>query len=208
MRSKLFVVVGAALVGLGVVAAVRFGLREYHAAQVVKRCNTLRPGMTRDQVLAIMGETPHEARFLWQGNKKTRLAFSARWAASTFPSCVIDDGTEQVDEVTCDDTHQGQPQTNFGILKTELAALNVDHPVADMEKNFAGGDKRFIGIYGYALSCPGVPDEAHDLTVTHGIKPIHGTSDALESPEYAALQEKAMSYARTYNQALLKKFGR
>jgi hypothetical protein len=91
------------------------------------------------------------------------------------------------------------------IVKTELASLNLQNPESDLEKNFIHGDKRFIGIYGFVLYCPGTQGVSYDFIKQYGIRTIDGTSDALENEEHIALQRAAIKYAERYNQELLRK---
>lgn len=74
-----------------------------------------------------------------------------------------------------------------------------------VERNFAHGDKRFIGIYGFALYCPGLKDVGYDFIKEYGIRTIHGTSDMIEGEEHGNLIGIARRYAEVYNQELLKK---
>lgn len=99
----------------------------------------------------------------------------------------------------------GIQTSQTAILKTELQSLNLQNPKEDLERNFAHGDMRFIGIYGFALYCPGVDKAIYNLVGRYGIRPIHGTSDAIERGEYGDLINLAIEYARSYNQELLKK---
>lgn len=93
--------------------------------------------------------------------------------------------------------------TNVDILKIELSKLDLKNPENDLQKNIENGDTRFIGIYGYTLSCPGAI-ELGGKYYPHGIKPIAGTSDAIESDEHSRLIATSAEYATRYNQALTK----
>ncbi|TRZ48774.1 hypothetical protein D4Q80_03255 [bacterium] len=95
--------------------------------------------------------------------------------------------------------------TQTAILKTELAALNLENPKVDMERNFAHGDKRFISICGIVCYCPGIEKNNYNFVKQFGSRIIQGTSDMTERGEYVELYNSAKKYAELYNQALLKK---
>jgi len=97
----------------------------------------------------------------------------------------------------------GIQTSQIAILKTELQSLNLQNPMGDMEKNLSHGDMRFIGIYGFTLYCPGVDKANYNLVGRYGIRPIHGTSDAIERGEHGDLMNSATEYARSYNRRIL-----
>jgi hypothetical protein len=93
------------------------------------------------------------------------------------------------------------------ILKKELTSLNLDNPEADLDKNLAAGDKRFIGVYGYTYECPGLADEkkCFEAAQAKTLRMIEGTSDNILSKEHGKLIQQAVNYALRYNRALKKK---
>jgi len=97
------------------------------------------------------------------------------------------------------------PSYYTNILKAELQKLNLKTPEKDLEKNFAKGEKKFMGINGYALTTPGVDSADQKLVEQNGVQPIKGTTDMLEGQEHLQLISDATDYAERYNQALLKK---
>ena len=68
----------------------------------------------------------------------------------------------------------------------------------------AAGDTRFLGVYDYALSVPGVPNYHDDYWPRRGVLPIPGTSDSVHSEHESELDDQARSYALEYNQLLLR----
>lgn len=106
---------------------------------------------------------------------------------------------------SCQTMNSANATTMVAILKTELASLNLENPEVDLERNYLHGDKRCIGIYGFTLLCPGLEDISYDLIKKYGVRPIEGTSDSIESGEHGRLIGLATKYAKTYNQALVRK---
>lgn len=86
------------------------------------------------------------------------------------------------------------------LLWLEHADVNADFRHHVVQKH----DTRFIGVYGYAATIPAV-DEALKprLMHQHRVRFIEGTSDAITSPEYGRLVDKAYDYAKRYNTLLL-----
>ena len=70
----------------------------------------------------------------------------------------------------------------------------------DCLRAIAHHDFRFVGVAGYALDIPGVPDYHARYWKTNGVKVITGTSDVGD----LAFNEAARKYARRYNARLLK----
>ena len=73
------------------------------------------------------------------------------------------------------------------MLEKELSTLNLKNPEIDMENNYANGDMRFIGVYGWMLFCPGVPESDQALEIKYGVRPIKGTGDFIESEKHEQL---------------------
>jgi len=89
------------------------------------------------------------------------------------------------------------------LLQSELSKLDLQNPEKDLERNLAGGDRRLIGLYGYALYCPGITNLTPDEIQQHGVRPIKGTSDCIMGAEHQRLTQSATDYATRYNKALL-----
>jgi hypothetical protein len=65
-------------------------------------------------------------------------------------------------------------------------------------------DFRALGVYGYALYTPGLPDRTGCWRETLGVRAIEGTEAAFECPLQAQLQARAEVNACLYNRALLR----
>jgi hypothetical protein len=90
-------------------------------------------------------------------------------------------------------------------LSRALEKLDLSNPIADLDASLRAGDKRFVCVFGYAATAPGV-SQADEVTVQRrGMKCIEGTSDALESDEHERLIGKATNYARSYNLELVRR---
>ena len=75
-------------------------------------------------------------------------------------------------------------------------------PVSErLNEALAQGDFRPLGIWGFTLIVPGVPDTAN-LRAPKDVLPIPGTSDALVSEEHGRLVDAAFAYATDYNAQL------
>jgi hypothetical protein len=83
--------------------------------------------------------------------------------------------------------------------------ISVSHPKSanpeqDCTRAIGRHDFRFVGVAGYALDVPGVPDYQTRYWKTNGVKVIRGTSDVGD----LGFNESARKYARRYNAHLLK----
>lgn len=92
-------------------------------------------------------------------------------------------------------------QTNIDKLRW----IEKANAVVDASKSIGEKDFRFLGIAGYAITFPGIPQEKQDeLIRKFGYKIIEGTSDVVEGEEHLRLINLAESYAEAYNAAVLK----
>lgn len=99
---------------------------------------------------------------------------------------------------------EAKVKTNEDILRAELKKFNFDNPEKDITINLEKKDTRFIGVYNYAVSLPGIlTQEQSYIKDKYGVRMIEGTSDAIESDEHAKLMTLAYKYAKEYNQKLL-----
>jgi hypothetical protein len=76
----------------------------------------------------------------------------------------------------------------------------------DLNKSINTGDLRFVGLMGFALIVPGVPDYHERYKNSNGVKIIEGTSDSydlLDDPKAMEKVEFYKNYAREYNLLLL-----
>lgn len=85
----------------------------------------------------------------------------------------------------------------------ELRKLAVADPVKDFEAAKKAGDLRFIGMMGYAMVVPGVPDYETRYSKRVGVKVVKGTTDAITSREQDRLQEAVRAYAEKYNELVI-----
>jgi hypothetical protein len=92
-------------------------------------------------------------------------------------------------------------------LQAELNRLNWDAPQKDVEFNWRHHDKRFIGVKTFSCSPSGVAqsDWKYVFSKEYGIRCLEGTSDMAESEYHITLINKAIKYAESYNQELLKR---
>jgi hypothetical protein len=100
----------------------------------------------------------------------------------------------------------GRVNAGTVVLLGTMNKLNLTNPIADVEANVARGDKRFIGINGYACDEPGL-DEAHDRALVDRFHThcLEGTSDVIGGNLDFALLDAAMAYARAYNRELVRR---
>jgi hypothetical protein len=86
----------------------------------------------------------------------------------------------------------------------QLRWLEHADPIVDAQKALVSNDHRLVGVYGYVLSIPGV-QTSQWLTYQqrYGVRPIEGTSDALEGEEHERLVRMAREYAERYNRHVL-----
>jgi hypothetical protein len=68
------------------------------------------------------------------------------------------------------------------------------NPERDCQRAIARNDFRFVGVAGYALDVPGVPDYQTRYWKSNGVKVIAGTSDVGQRD----FNEAARAYARRY----------
>jgi hypothetical protein len=99
----------------------------------------------------------------------------------------------------------GRVNAGTVVLLGTMNKLNLTNPIADVEANVAHGDKRFIGINGYACDEPGL--EAHDRALVDRFHThcLEGTSDVIGGNLDFALLDAAMAYARAYNRELVRR---
>ncbi|HEY1269954.1 MAG TPA: hypothetical protein VGH16_22035 [Candidatus Binatia bacterium] len=93
--------------------------------------------------------------------------------------------------------------TNTAILKTELAALNLDVPQKDLDRNLSYKDYRCIAVCGIICYHPGVSPDAIDYCRRFGSRTLLGTSDMIEPGEHGKLIATASKYASDYNLLLI-----
>jgi hypothetical protein len=102
-----------------------------------------------------------------------------------------------------DDLRPGRfgPKPMEAHLNRAIIAYWRASPEADVERALAEGDRRFVGVMGYALVVPGVEDR--DLKKEHGVKVIPYVSDMIEGYRHKVFVDIAHKYAEQYNAELL-----
>lgn len=118
----------------------------------------------------------------------------------------------QAIKVIPDDSKLTRPKYSKA-LASSLRKLNIGDPVKDLDANLARGESKFVGIFGYACSPPGLDESGvgpgltadERLMESHGVVCIEGTSDVLppDDRQYMDLYQTAWKYAETYNRELL-----
>ncbi len=87
-------------------------------------------------------------------------------------------------------------------IPEELARIEHADPGANVAKAIREGDLRFLGVAGFVLETPGVPNTFLEAVLVRvcKIRVIEGTTDAGQIPD---LQQAAKRYAREYNRLLM-----
>lgn len=98
---------------------------------------------------------------------------------------------------------QSGPQT--ALLRETLLKLNMKDPASDARAHVAAGDRRPVGVYGYACSVPGPLGHHLPMSIAIEIRCLDGTTDVAESGEHQSLIEQAVAYANAYDQELHRK---
>ena len=86
-----------------------------------------------------------------------------------------------------------------------LVALESRNPIADADAAIRRGSPQFLGVYGFALTSPGLSADPYCLRDSGLLSMLPDTGDVLRCEEHARLQEVARDYARAYNARLLAK---
>ena|SRR5436190_24140689 len=87
-----------------------------------------------------------------------------------------------------------------GSPRIRVAHPGSANPEQDCIRATGRHDLRFVGVAGFALDVPGVPDYQIRYRKVNGVKIITGTSDAGDR----VFNDAARNYARRYNAKLLK----
>jgi len=85
----------------------------------------------------------------------------------------------------------------------QIRALESADVAAEVEAAVSKGDLRFVGVMGFGLLVPGVPDYQEKYAARYGVRVIENTSDAIENEEHRRLQDAAYRYAEKYNSLLI-----
>lgn len=95
----------------------------------------------------------------------------------------------------------------YGCKNTASDSIDVvwlyeANPLEDFKESVNSNDYRFVGVYGYSLTVPGVALKCIDIE--KDVKPIEGTSDSYSSYEEEKFNAVAKVYADYYNFQLIK----
>ena len=90
-----------------------------------------------------------------------------------------------------------------------MKCFDLENPTRDLENNISHNDYRFLCVYGYTETIPGVTIDKNmsELKDKYGIRCIDGTTDAIEDDEHLKLMNSVVNYAEEYNTELLRKLG-
>ena len=81
------------------------------------------------------------------------------------------------------------------------------NPVQDAQQALSKGNHSLRAVRGESLFLPGISYENQvEYRRTYGISVIEGTSDNLNGPEHARLNDMATKYAELYNQYIVTHF--
>ena len=86
-----------------------------------------------------------------------------------------------------------------------LAGIESRNAVADADADIQRGTLSFIGVYGFALSSPGLEANPYCLQDSQLLWILPDTGDDLRCAEHARLQPIARAYAQAYNERVLSK---
>ncbi len=81
--------------------------------------------------------------------------------------------------------------------KIETKNILLANPEEDFQVSIERNDFRFMGVYGYSISVPGISMKCID--VNEDVNLISGTSDATESYEQRLFNAVAQVYSEEYN---------
>jgi len=86
----------------------------------------------------------------------------------------------------------------------ELRCIETADARKDFHEAIKKGEEYFLGIYGFALTVPGLPsiaDNCHyDFIIP--VRPVKGTTDAIENDEQDRLIDIAQRYATKFNELM------
>ena len=106
--------------------------------------------------------------------------------------------------VGCSEKLQSEYQTASACAEysRKLDTVSADHLFA---QRISAGTAKFLGVYGYTLSFPGLEEMAHSgrkLATKQGYSVIEGTTDNIQDAGCEKFQTEAWNYAKTYNHRL------
>jgi len=105
-RAITWIAVLGGVIAVGIFVSMGWIKREHEGSRLIAVCKQLQIGMSKAEVLQIMQAPASQVPFEKDGRKKEKLIFASRAAASVPPHCIIDQGTQQVEEIVCDDNYR------------------------------------------------------------------------------------------------------
>jgi hypothetical protein len=85
----------------------------------------------------------------------------------------------------------------------QLSYFRTSNPILEAEKTIASGKLKLLGIYGYALSIPGVDEKKEYCYLeTLSVEGIKGTTDFVRCQSQMELNLLATIYAEKFNQKI------
>lgn len=90
-----------------------------------------------------------------------------------------------------------------GEVRLAPDALSPRRADADARAALAKGDLHLTAVYGFTTLAPGAPNDEIPADWPHSYLVIEDTSDFLRDKDHDAFNERAIAYARAYNQVVL-----
>ncbi len=100
--------------------------------------------------------------------------------------------------------HRQDNEDKACAIEPELIALERANPLQKAQENFQKGDFRLLGVLGFSLMVPGIPQSDSCLKDFRHVTIIKDTTDAPRCTRHALLQRIARDYAEKYNRFMLK----
>lgn len=112
----------------------------------------------------------------------------------------------------CAESEKKSNQSNDSALSMPDTVRTLAYVTVQVGANFEddfrravdSGDVRFVGVMGYALEVPGVPDYDSKYSRLYGVKVIEGTSDMYRDSLELQRGQFYQRYAENYNRLLLR----
>ena len=115
--------------------------------------------------------------------------------------------------VSCNNEKQQSSSMKLEIDSTTDISVSEEHTFIDVLENalyqddfnesIKRGDYRFVGVMGFALIIPGVPDYDEKYEKSNSVKIIEGTTDSYEDSVALRIAVFKNEYATSYNKLLL-----
>lgn len=94
-------------------------------------------------------------------------------------------------------------EQNCEDISEQLAYFRTSDPILEAEKTIASGKIKFFGIYGYAISIPGVDEKKeYCYRETLSVEGIKSTTDFIRCQSQIELKNLAIIYAEKFNRKI------